>query len=996
MLKKIGRLLGVLVVLLQVFISPVSAFAQSVPSGSKTFQPIGASNGKWNDGIELGGSYLHVDNAGIITGFAEDKQGNPWNGQKFKNMTDNIIAYCLNFNQASPNGASQPLDDLTATQKKELSNLLKLGYVENGTQVYKGQGVTTLSNVDAFTTTQWMVHTIVPTWDMSQFTITNPQLAAGVANLTNWVKEDLSIQLAKVGSMTDANGVYSQKYTLTAPHDLAGNATVTLNKNIEGAKIISPTGTADISATQGVKVNVGDQFTITVPNTTPSDAIEIVAKGGTTSFSFMKYDRPAANQQQALVVGDEYISDDETAQSDMKWSTVTPEIGTTATDKADGDKTVDADQQVTINDAVKYTNLIPGKEYTVNGTLMDKATNQPLLADGKEVMGSTTFTPTAATGTVNVEFTFNASALKGKTVVVYEKATQAGKEVAVHEDINDEGQTVTINNPNIGTTATDKADGDKLVDPDTKTTINDAVKYTNLIPGKEYTVNGTLMDKATNQPLLADGKEVTGSTTFTPTKADGTVNVEFTFNASALKGKTVVVYEKATQAGKEVAVHEDINDEGQTVTINNPKIGTTATDKADGDKLVDPDTKTTINDAVKYTGLTPGKEYTVSGVLMDKATNKPLLADGKEVTGSTTFTPTKADGTVNVEFTFNASALKGKTVVVYEKETQAGKEVAVHEDINDEGQTVTINNPKIGTTATDKADGDKLVDPEAKTTINDAVKYTDLTPGKEYTVSGVLMDKATNKPLLADGKEVTGSTTFTPTAATGTVNVTFTFNASALKGKTVVAFEKLMQNGKEVTVHEDINDEGQTVTINNPKIGTTATDKADGDKVINPDQKVTINDAVKYTDLTPGKKYTVSGVLMDKDTSKPLLVDGKEVTGSTTFIPTKAAGTVNVMFTFDASALAGKTLVAFEKLTQNGKEVAVHEDINDTAQTITVRKPNVPNVPNTPNTPNPPKTPSYPQTSGTVGSIMTWIVLLGALSAGLWYYLVDKKRTSNR
>ena len=173
MLKKIGRLLGVLVVLLQVFISPVSAFAQSVPSGSKTFQPIGASNGKWNDGIELGGSYLHVDNAGIITGFAEDSQGTPWNGQKFKNMTDNMIAYCLNFNQASPNGASQPLDDLTATQKKELSNLLKLGYVENGTQVYKGQGVTTLSNVDAFTTTQWMVHMIVPTWDMKQFTITS-------------------------------------------------------------------------------------------------------------------------------------------------------------------------------------------------------------------------------------------------------------------------------------------------------------------------------------------------------------------------------------------------------------------------------------------------------------------------------------------------------------------------------------------------------------------------------------------------------------------------------------------------------------------------------------------------------------------------------------------------------------------------------------------------------------------------------------------------------
>ncbi|WP_416037578.1 VaFE repeat-containing surface-anchored protein [Lactococcus formosensis] len=815
--RKKQALLGLLILIMQVFVAPLSSFAATTPSGSKTFAPIGASNGSWNDGVPLGGSYLHIDNDGIITGFAQDASGNDWNGQKFKNITDNIIAYCLNFNQASPNGSSTPLDDLTQEQKRLLNNLLKLGYVENGSEVYKGQGVATLSNIDAFTTTQWMVHEIVPTWDMSQFTITNPQLAAGVANLSQWIHEDLSIQLQKDGNVIDDGTNYSQKFILTAPHDLQGNATITLSKDIAGAKIVTNSGTFDISSSVSQLVNVGESFEILVPNSTATDSINVIAKGGTTSFTFMKYDRPSANQQQSLVVGEKYISDDEVSQADFQWETLVPEIGTTATDKADGDKVLDPDQQVTINDEVKYSGLTPGKEYTVNGVLMDKETGKALEVDDKPVTGTTTFTPETSEGSVNVEFTFNASALKGKTIVVFEKAYQGEKEVATHEDINDEGQTVVVANPEIGTTATDKADGDKVLDPDQQVTINDEVKYSGLTPGKEYTVNGVLMDKETGKALEVDDKPVTGTTTFTPETSEGSVNVEFTFNASALKGKTIVVFEKAYQGEKEVATHEDINDEGQTVVVANPEIGTTATDKADGDKVLDPDQQVTINDEVKYSGLTPGKEYTVNGVLMDKETGKALEVDDKPVTGTTTFTPETSEGSVNVEFTFNASALKGKTIVVFEKAYQGEKEVATHEDINDEGQTVVVANPEIGTTATDKADGDKVLDPDQQVTINDEVKYSGLTPGKEYTVNGVLMDKETGKALEVDGKPVTGTTTFTPETSEGSVNVEFTFNASALKGKTIVVFEKAYQGEKEVATHEDINDEGQTVVVDNPK-----------------------------------------------------------------------------------------------------------------------------------------------------------------------------------
>lgn len=124
-----------------------------------------------------------------------------------------------------------------------------------------------------------------------------------------------------------------------------------------------------------------------------------------------------------------------------------PTLKTTATDKADGDKTVAADVEVTIADKVCYERLVPGKEYTVDGKLMDKTTGKPLRIDGKEVTATKTFTPTQDAGCEDMEFTFDGSALNGKKVVVFENLKRQGVEVAVHADLNDEGQTVTFRTP---------------------------------------------------------------------------------------------------------------------------------------------------------------------------------------------------------------------------------------------------------------------------------------------------------------------------------------------------------------------------------------------------------------------------------------------------------------------------------------------------------------------------------------------------------------------
>ncbi|MFR8595510.1 MAG: VaFE repeat-containing surface-anchored protein [Hominenteromicrobium sp.] len=252
------------------------------------------------------------------------------------------------------------------------------------------------------------------------------------------------------------------------------------------------------------------------------------------------------------------------------------------------------------------------------------------------------------------------------------------------------------------------------------------------------------------------------------------------------------------------------------------EIGTKAT--VEGEKEVDPLDKVTLTDTVSYTGLVPGKEYRATGVLMDKETGEKLLVDGKEITAETVFVPETKNGSVDVTFIFDATGLHGKEIVVFEDLYRENVLLATHADINDEGQTVKIKNPEIGTKAT--ADGKKEITAD-KITITDVVSYTDLTPGKEYKLTGVLMNKATNDKLLIDGKEITAEATFTPKATTGEVEMTFTFDARELTAETeVVVFETLYRDKLEFATHADITDGDQTVKIL-PLHGSISTIKVD-------------------------------------------------------------------------------------------------------------------------------------------------------------------------
>ena len=143
-----------------------------------------------------------------------------------------------------------------------------------------------------------------------------------------------------------------------------------------------------------------------------------------------------------------------------------------------------------------------------------------------------------------------------------------------------------------------------------------------------------------------------------------------------------------------------------------------------------------------------------------------------------------------------------------------------------------------------------------------------------------------------------------------------------IEGKTIVAFESVSQEGKEIAVHADIHSPEQSIYF--PEIGTTAKDAKDGDQEALAEKETQLIDTVSYKDLVAGGlSYRLAGTLMDKETGKEVLVDGKPVTAETTFRPETAVGLLDVPFTFDATGLGGHDVVVFEKLyvtIKDGKE----------------------------------------------------------------------------
>ena len=605
-----------------------------------------------------------------------------------------------------------------------------------------------------------------------------------------------------------------------------------------------------------------------------------------------------------------------------------PQIHTVA-HGSNGEKEFDASEVIRIIDTVSYVNLIPGTTYTLKGEMVDAATgNAPVGTDGNPVAitAETTFRPDNESGSIDMEFTIDASRISGGTLVAFETLLRNTVVIAEHKDTSDLDQTVSI--PSIATTLLSE-ENSHIAPATAYVTVKDTVRYSGLQPGKAYIMTGTLMDKSTGEKAKdAYGQEITASTGFTADPGGaGSVELTFSFNGTDLAGTAVVAFEEVYSGGYLVCSHADLTDEEQTVWL--PRIRTNAFGAGE-DKEVFADENGVIHDIVAYWSLIPGKTYTLSGTLMDKATGTAALdSEGNPITAATSFVPSSKDGSVNMVFEADLSALAGHTLVVFETLASDDVPLAVHEDLNDAGQTVTL--PRIWTLAHNE-DGSHEMLAEGEITIIDTVMYENLIKGNSYTVSGTLMDKNTGKPVRdRSGNIVSSFSTFIAEDVNGSIDVTFVFDASNLKRSTLVAFEKLSNEVSLVSSHEDLNDEDQTIRF--PEIATTLhTDS--GTHVVPSGESITLTDTVIFKNLKVGNTYSVSGVLVDKTTGAEVLSpDGSLITAEKTFTADSTEGTVELVFTVNSNTLAGKTIVAFEDLSNEYGVIATHKDLTDENQT---------------------------------------------------------------
>ena len=610
-------------------------------------------------------------------------------------------------------------------------------------------------------------------------------------------------------------------------------------------------------------------------------------------------------------------------------------LATTATDNKDGDKYVFAGSGAKVKDVINYC-VKPGVKYTIKGTLMDKTTNAAITTKEIEI------TPTAACGQAEMIFDFNAASLAGHDAVVFEELYYNNVLIAEHKDLNDVAQTVTI--VSLGTTAVDNADNNKYLANDANAKIKDTINYC-LKAGTEFTIKGVLMDKTTGEALMINGSKVEKSVKVTPTTNCGTVNMIFELDASALSGHEIVVYETAYQNNKLVVAHESINDAAQTVTV--VSLATVAVDNTDEDKFIEAGPLSTIKDTVEYC-LKVGIPFVIKGSLVDKTTGDYLIDnEGNLIEKAITITPTTACGEVELIFELDTSLLAGHEIVVFENAYQNGPVIASHQDINDVAQIVSMINfstfaengkeeepeEEEEETEEDKAYAEmikKHVEAVEGAKIKDTITYC-LKSNTEFTIKGTLIDKETGEPLMVDEEVIEESVVFTTEDACGQVEMMFEIDATSLAGHEVVVFERLYYNNEFVMSHEDIEDEDQTVYL--VDLTTFATDSETKKKELTANGVVKIKDVVKYC-LRAGLEFTVKGILMDKETEKPLLVDGKTVEQTITFIPEDRCGETEMLYEFDATGLGGTDVVIFEDIYLGKSLLIRHEDFGNTDETF--------------------------------------------------------------
>ena len=386
-----------------------------------------------------------------------------------------------------------------------------------------------------------------------------------------------------------------------------------------------------------------------------------------------------------------------------------------------------------------------------------------------------------------------------------------------------------------------------------------------------------------------------------------------------------------------------------------------------GSHVVPVGQQTELIDTVAYRNLAPGEEYVLHGSLINRSDGQPLCdRNGNAYTSETVFVPQSADGTVTVSFVVDTEYLMEQIedgvfnapfeIVCFEDlDLTSGRDICVHEDINDAGQTVRVG--QIETGVYDSKTLDQITS-SGLATIIDNVHYEGLQPGTEYEVRGHLhlveYDSEGNRidagviNAAAQGEELSPVTIFVPTSSEGYVQVMFVVDTNRFQGRTTVAFEDLYHDDHLIMTHADINDQAQTMEI--PLIHTNAYGSDVMGDVVAYSDRAAVTDQVYYENLLVGRTYTVQGSLYWMYTddngnvhSGPVSSLLGDIQGMSTavFTADSTDGVIDLQFVFDSTVLSGlhyDKLIVMETLYLNGVPICSHWDLNDEAQTVYIPK----------------------------------------------------------
>jgi len=675
-------------------------------------------------------------------------------------------------------------------------------------------------------------------------------------------------------------------------------------------------------------------------------------------------------------------------------NTAIPKMTSSAISTDTNTKMSVAGKNSSFKDSVKTTNLKASTKYTLMSVAVDANTGKAYKdADGKYVAKNVEFTTGAVKkGTVfpettaSVTFTgVNTSNVKSRKLVFYEYLVEgsvtktvsldsAGKPVepanCVAKDASVSNKAQTVNVISLETKVLVDSTKTNVAPADEKVDVTDTVTLHNLVAGTKFTLVGKVSD--------GENIKVENEVEFTAKGDDETVSVPLKgLNLTEYADKSLYVICELKYDGEVIATHnEDGTDPDEKFYV--PAVETNAIDATTNTQYSILD-KTQIIDSVKYSNLPTEYEYELETTFVDSATGEEIkkteiekdpywnmLKDLGYVTDETSsdstgdsvaedtgkivsevgkafkrtqvLKPEKMDDTVNVTFDIDPRSfnLEGKTITIRQVIKLNGVAVAKHTDKDAESQQISF--PTGSTLAVDNTSHNHTIAPTKDADVVDTIFCKNLATGISVDFYGIAIDKDTNKPVELNGKPVVVKQSETISKTDQEVQLHYVVDGTKLKGKRLTSFVFAVYNGKILFKHTDPNSAEQSFSFSS--LRTKFLDDKNGTHATMLTEDVHQTDTVTLDGLTKGERFTLKGVVYNKSTRKPMLVDGKQVTNSIDF--TVKGNSEEVALKYQYNGLKSDAyhkdknddLVSFVYLYKDGILIDKEEDFDSFDQTI--------------------------------------------------------------